>query len=161
MIGILADTHDNVRAIDYWVRQFELDRADALVHAGDLISPFTIPRLAAFDGTVHAVFGNNDGDRSTLLEKAEEHGVELVKPPASIQAGKLNLMVTHKPGDLPDQPPSDVDLLIHGHTHQPRWEPHKPVINPGEAGGWVTGVSHGALVHEDPLEVDQRAVPAP
>ncbi len=161
MFGVLADTHDNLRAIDYWVRRLQLAGASAIIHAGDFIAPFTIEGLAAFEGPVYGVFGNNDGDRSTLLSKAEGTDVRLEEPPATFDCDELRVTVTHKPSVLPDSTGPDIDLLIHGHTHQPRWESHVPMLNPGEAGGWVTGVSHAALVRTDPLDVSFHTVPAP
>ncbi|MDT9071488.1 metallophosphoesterase family protein, partial [Escherichia coli] len=47
--------------------------AEAIIHCGDLISPFMLEELARFDGPVHLVFGNNAGDvqliTSLCLEK--------------------------------------------------------------------------------------------
>lgn len=162
-IAILSDTHDNVRAIDYFIEYFNHAEADVLLHAGDFISPFTIPRLAQFRGPVVGVFGNNDGDRETLRKKSEDARIDLHEAPHEFTVKNTRCLMAHRPVDLPDDIPSDVDLVIHGHTHErkiERTESHT-IINPGEAGGWITRCSQAVLYHPETKEVSVEMVPAP
>ncbi len=41
MIGILSDSHDNLDAIKKAVNLLNKKKVDLVIHAGDLISPFT------------------------------------------------------------------------------------------------------------------------
>lgn len=60
-LGICSDTHDNLDLARGAVELFESVGADAVVHCGDVVSPFT---AAVFDADFdfHAVRGNNDGE---------------------------------------------------------------------------------------------------
>jgi hypothetical protein len=74
IVGILSDTHEDIRMIRKAVRLL-LERAPALViHCGDIISP---PVLEQFKGLpMRLVFGNNDGERSGLKKKCQELGFD-------------------------------------------------------------------------------------
>ena len=42
MIGIMSDSHDNLTAIRKAVEFFNKKQVKAVLHAGDIISPFTV-----------------------------------------------------------------------------------------------------------------------
>ncbi|MFB6355732.1 MAG: YfcE family phosphodiesterase, partial [bacterium] len=98
-IGIISDTHDNIPAISYWMEFMNEQDVNVLIHAGDFISPFTILELNKFDGSVYGVFGNNDGDRSTLRDKAEGTSIELFESPHSRTIESLDFLISHRPED--------------------------------------------------------------
>lgn len=163
-LGIIADSHDNLDALKYWVEYFEQAGSDVLVHAGDLISPFMVPVLDQFTGPVYAVFGNNDGDRETLKSKAQGTDVTFRDPPTTLDLTECTLEVAHKPSSLSEEPSDEVDLRIHGHTHERRWEAGPvPVVNPGESGGWLSETSSGLTVTTDGRDLDHdfHLVPRP
>ncbi len=77
-VGIIADTHDNVEAIEAAVAVFEEEDIETVVHCGDFIAP---PVLPFFEGLeLHGVLGNNDGEVEGLeagfadLPDSELHG---------------------------------------------------------------------------------------
>ena len=74
-IGVVSDTHDNARYVERAVDLFDGD-ADAVVHCGDVVAPFSAsPFDARFD--FHAVRGNNDGEwalAGTIGEFGTYHG---------------------------------------------------------------------------------------
>ncbi|HNR26026.1 MAG TPA: metallophosphoesterase family protein, partial [Methanobacteriaceae archaeon] len=41
LIGIMSDSHDHIEAIRMVVNFFNQKKVDLVLHAGDLISPFT------------------------------------------------------------------------------------------------------------------------
>lgn len=162
-VGVLADSHDNVRAIRYLVQWFDQQGTEALVHAGDFVSPFTVPELANFPGPVRGVFGNNDGDRETIRAQAEGTSVEITEAPHRLTLGGREWLVSHRPEDLPETIPSAVDVVVHGHTHvreRERRDGHL-LVNPGEAGGWLTECTSAALLDTEDLSCDFHLVPAP
>lgn len=165
LIGVMADSHDNLDALEHWVNYFNHHDADVLLHAGDVISPFCVPVLEGFNNAVYVTFGNNDGDRETLRDKAEGTHVNFREPPVTLDLTEGTVVMCHKPTNLPVEPDSDVDLLVHGHTHERRLEDESsPVtLNPGEAGGWLSGTSSAALVDvdSDGLDVEFTLEPAP
>jgi putative phosphoesterase len=164
-VAIVADSHDNLDALSYWVDYYNQKNTDRLLHAGDLISPFTVPVLSDFNGTVDAVFGNNDGDRQTLREKAEGTNVRFHEPYSTFRIAQFSIGVAHKPGNLPSTDNTEAGLLVHGHTHERRWstEGTVPLANPGEVGGWLSGTSSSLFLEVDETLLDHRfnLVPAP
>lgn len=74
MIGILSDSHDNLNALQKAVEFFNEKEVKAVLHAGDIISPFTVRALKELKPRLYFVFGNNDGDKLTLTKKFEEIG---------------------------------------------------------------------------------------
>lgn len=163
-VGILADTHDNLPAIRYLAAYFRQQDVESVIHAGDFVSPFTIPELVRFPGPVHGVFGNNDGDRETLLSKARDTTVEIERPPHRFRLGGREFLLSHRPEDVPEEIPPEVDVVIHGHTHERTVEtgPNGHLrVNPGEAGGWLTGALHAVVLDTDTLDWVPHVCPRP
>jgi putative phosphoesterase len=74
-IGVLSDTHDNLANLGLAVGEFSRRGVGALIHAGDFCSPFALQEfapLAAKGVRMHAVFGNNDGDRVNLVRRGAD-----------------------------------------------------------------------------------------
>ena len=61
LVGIMADTHDNVPAIEQAVLFFNQKKVAFVVHAGDFIAPFSLKPLENLRCPWIGVFGNNDG----------------------------------------------------------------------------------------------------
>ncbi|MBN2407097.1 MAG: metallophosphoesterase [Elusimicrobia bacterium] len=136
MIGIISDTHDNMEAIERAVRLFNDRGVELVLHAGDFVSPFTARVFGKLKAPMIGVFGNNDGDPVTLINFYK--GIADIYP----QWKKLEhkgkcIYLTHRP--LPE-PPSDCDLYVFGHTHEPVVESGGRclVVNPGECAGWLS-----------------------
>lgn len=72
MIGIMSDSHDNIDAIRKAVKLFNTKEVDLTIHAGDLISPFTVIEFQKLDSELIAVYGNNDGEREGLKNAYNE-----------------------------------------------------------------------------------------
>ena len=60
IIGVMADSHDNLESIEKAVKVFNQEQVDLVLHAGDLISPFTAQIFQNLESQFLAVFGNND-----------------------------------------------------------------------------------------------------
>ena len=65
-LAVISDTHDHLENLEKAIVEINTLGVGALLHCGDLCSPFVIDRLATFNGPVHVVFGNNEGDRFTI-----------------------------------------------------------------------------------------------
>jgi len=162
-VAVMSDSHDNLDAIDYFVNFFNEAGADVLLHAGDFISPFTVPRLTKFEGRVIGVFGNNDGDHDTLKSKAKNTRVEIHDPPYEFTLDNLDGVIAHKPQNLPSDDTASFDLMIHGHTHERSISRRDDclILNPGECGGWLSSTSSGCLYNTNNDSVSTELVPAP
>lgn len=112
-IFVLADTHNRLPES---VKQTAKD-ADEIWHLGDVCAEPILEELRVVGPRVTVVRGNCDSNFEWPLV------VDLVR-------GGLKFRLQHVP---PDQPPNDVDVLLHGHTHVPRNERRGKVLflNPG------------------------------
>ena len=122
LIGVISDTHGLLRpeALE------ALASVEHIIHAGDIGSPEIIPRLAEI-APVTAIRGNVD----TQPWSRELPAWEVVT-----LAGRT-IYVIHDRADLEVDPvAAGFDLVISGHSHQPKTEAVGGVVylNPGSAG---------------------------
>jgi putative phosphoesterase len=112
-VFVLADTHNR---LPEKVKEIAKG-ADEIWHLGDVCAESILDELRATGPRVVVVRGNCDSNFEWPLV------VDLVR-------GGLKFRLQHIP---PDQPPNDVDVLLHGHTHVPRNEKRGtvPFLNPG------------------------------
>jgi putative phosphoesterase len=100
--------------------------AEEIWHLGDVCTETIIDELRAVGPRITVVRGNCDSNLDwPLVVDLERTG--------------LNFRLQHVP---PDQPPNDVDVVLHGHTHVPRSERRGNILflNPG----CVTRANQGA-----------------
>ncbi|MEJ2013376.1 MAG: metallophosphoesterase [Anaerolineales bacterium] len=156
LIGVISDTHDNIWKMEAAFPH--LQEAGAVVHCGDLCSPFMIKRLGAGlkSQAVHIVWGNNEGDRLTIARVAEGFpNVTLQGELAILELGGLRLAVNHYPEIAAELAASrDFDLVCYGHDHTAHLSEVGDclLLNPGEVMG-LNGRSSLALVDSETREV--------
>jgi len=153
MIGIMADSHDNLHAIRQAILLFRKAECKLVIHAGDFIAPFAAREFENLGCPVKAVFGNCDGEKRGLEKVFRSFG-EIKEAPLTFSYENLHFLVTHIPAHLDSSLSSGKDtIIISAHTHKPevKKEKHALLINPGEAGGWVSGKSTIALLNTETL----------
>ena len=156
-IGLLSDSHDNVPLMEKAVRICAEKEVKAILFAGDLVAPFTAERLVGFEGPVHAIYGNNDGERKGLAGVVPG----IVEGPLTLEVGGRKIVMIH---DLDRLGPleADVDVVVYGHTHKLLIESGPPLkVNPGEVGGWLTGRASFCVVNLQDLSVETVDMKAP
>jgi putative phosphoesterase len=141
-LGILSDSHDNLPALARIVERFNAEKVDLVLHAGDFVSPFTAIPLGKLRAPLVGVFGNNDGDRLYLTQRFEKIGT-LYPGVHTFEVDGLRVVLMHEPRSIDVLAASGAyDLVVYGHTHDADVRPGRPaVVNPGEAGGWLSGRS--------------------
>jgi putative phosphoesterase len=135
-LGILSDTHGDAQRAGRAIELLRARGATRIIHLGDVGSEAVLDQLAGLDASV--VFGNCDDTRS-LRRYADVLGIAVVHPAAIIEVKaegrSVRVGLTH--GHLADEVDrlfaAEVDVLLHGHTHEPRDERIGPtrVMNPG------------------------------
>ena len=158
MIGVLADTHDNLEAIKAAVEVLNERDLDLAVHAGDIISPFTAKYFKNLNAKLYCVVGNNDGEKEGLIKVFSNIGVE-VRDFLTLEIDERNIAVYH--GTVPEfvQGLADCgsyDVVISGHTHRPdiRYQNDVLVVNPGEVCGYLTGIRSVAVLDLEELKAE-------
>jgi hypothetical protein len=154
LIGILSDSHDDMERIQKAVDLFNARGASHIIHAGDIISPFTFEVFSGLKGAFSGVFGNNDGDRVLLAEKS---GGTLHAQPHLLTVGGKRIVVVHEPDIVTALAESGrFDLVVYGHTHKPqiRKMGNALVVNPGKAARLHKGDSTVALLDTETMEAE-------
>lgn len=130
LIGLISDTHipDRAKVLPQKVLD-SFNNVDLILHAGDLTSPRVIDELEQI-APVMAIQGNMD----------RVNGIELPKAKV-IEAEGLKIGLIH--GEVYPRADSDqllylakelnVDILVSGHSHQPKIEQKEGILllNPG------------------------------
>jgi len=130
-VFVLADTHDHLPE-----NLEELaEGADEIWHLGDVCAPSLVVRLENVGPPLTLVRGNCDSNPEWPL---------LV----DLKRNRLRFRLVHVP---PDEPPENIDVLLHAHTHVPRNERRGGVLflNPG----CVTRPNRGAPPSVATLEI--------
>ncbi|MFQ6069376.1 MAG: metallophosphoesterase [Candidatus Aminicenantales bacterium] len=156
MIGIMADSHDNVTNIRRAVELFNDARCSLVIHAGDFIAPFAARELGGLKCRVKAVYGNCDGEREGLRKAFEPLG-EIEEAPHSFSFQNLNFFLVHLDFVLDkDAASKEYDVAVFAHTHKPQVTKRKNTlfINPGEAGGWLSGRPTVVLLDQKSLTAE-------
>lgn len=155
LIGILSDTHDHLPLLRKALGMMKERGVELVLHAGDFVSPFTAEPFREVGLRMVGVFGNNDGDKLYLRERFQGIG-ELHHGPHELELFGRRILLMHEPRALEALVASGrYDLVVYGHTHRIELrEGRTLVINPGEAGGWLTGKSTCALVDLHTLKAE-------
>ncbi len=96
LVGLIADTHDNLPMIEKAIRKLNEEKVELTLHAGDYIAPFVIPKFKELKTKMIGVFGNNDGDRTLLTKRFAEHGnAEICGTFALLVVGGLKIALLH------------------------------------------------------------------
>lgn len=151
MIGILSDSHDNMDAIKAAVELFNKKKVKTVLHAGDIISPFTAAAFNKLEADMYFVFGNNDGDRLLLKQKLEEIGAECCGDFGDLEIDGKRIALIHgiyEPPVIAMAESGDFDIVVRGHTHHAGVTKINEtlLINPGETAGVLTGKRTVALL---------------
>ena len=137
-VGLISDTHGLLRpqALDY------LRGSDHIVHAGDIVDPAILDRLAEL-APLTAVRGNNDtGAWARALPET-----------ATLTLDGVTIHILHDLNELAIDPAAHgVRVVIAGHSHKPACEERGGVlyVNPGSAGRrrFTLPISVGELLIE-------------
>lgn len=156
-VAIVSDSHDNLWKVE--AAREPLTQADALLHCGDWVAPFTLKRFIDIMGgkPIHGIFGNNDGERRLLARMAAAHpNVHLYGDFAEITLGGLRFALTHYPEIArPLAACGHYDVVCYGHNHQAHQETVGPtlLLNPGELFGGLTGRSSLILLNTQTRQI--------
>jgi putative phosphoesterase len=133
-LGILSDTHEQFQRTRLAVERLRAERAEALVHCGDLTGPEVVAVCAVVP--CYFVFGNHDADMVPRLRTAiSEAGGVCLGWGGEVELGGKRVAVTHghMSTDVRRLLAARPDYLLSGHLHIARDWREGPTrrINPG------------------------------
>ena len=156
-IGVMADTHDRLPAIEELLARLSAKGVGMVMHAGDYCSPFALAPFQKAGIPLLGVFGRNDGDTETLEATASRgFGAEIYESPHSFEVGGHKVMLVHDLAEINKRSIASHDFVIHGCSHklEQRRRDKTLLLNPGEACGWLTGKCTAMVVDLDTGEVE-------
>lgn len=152
LIGAISDTHDNLPQVEKAVKYLNEQQVDLVLHAGDYVAGFVIPKFKQLKCNLIGVFGNNDGDHELLKKRfSETANCTIHDSFASVKLKDYRIALLH--GEENELLNAIIDsgyfnAVIHGHSHNKGVELKGKTlaINPGELCGYLTGKSTLALL---------------
>ncbi len=147
----LSDTHDNLAALQDLFDMLKKERFEFVVHAGDIIAPFTLREFKNLGKKMYIAFGNNDGEKGLITDICRENNWELgdiVEFPGGVVYHGTDVRITNVLKKIPG-------ILVIGHTHEPKVENlgKTIVLNPGEVCGYLTGKRTFAIVEDSDVSI--------
>ena len=158
LIGAISDSHDNLPQIEKAVQALNNQKVGLVLHAGDYVAGFVIPKFKALNCNLIGVFGNNDGDHELLKKRFSETTNCIIHDrftTVTIEGYRVALLHGHETELLNAIIDSEsFDAVIHGHSHNLGIERKGKTlsINPGELCGYLTGKSTLAILDTDKNE---------
>ncbi len=156
-IGLMADTHDRVPAVDALLREFIKRDITFVLHAGDYCSPFALKPFQDLGIAMAGVFGRNDGDPEGIRGfAAQGMGQELFESPHGMKVGDTKVLIVHDIGEVVERSVLAHAVVVHGHTHLQEMKTRGDtlVVNPGEACGWLYGAPSAAILDLETRHVE-------
>jgi len=152
LIGVIADTHDNLPLVEKAVKYLNDQKVGLVLHAGDYVAGFVIPKFKQLNCKLIGVFGNNDGDHELLKKRfSETTNCTIHDRFAAVEVEGYRIAVLH--GEETELLNAIIDsgyfnAVIHGHSHNKSIENKGKTlaINPGELCGYLTGKSTIAIL---------------
>lgn len=155
-IGVVSDTHNQLRNVRRIVELFNTARVDRVVHTGDITQARTLEAFEGLEAPLVGVYGNNDVERDALAAAARSAGIRLEEPPLSVAWAERRLLIVHDPHFLAAEQVASHDVVLHGHVHRPVHERRGGTLlfNPGECAGHLTGHNTVGVLSLESLEVE-------
>ncbi|AIF69992.1 phosphodiesterase [Palaeococcus pacificus DY20341] len=153
LIGVMSDTHDNLPAIRKAVELFNKEGVDLVIHCGDYVAPFVKKELSKLKAPLKGIFGNNDGEKEGLRQAL---GVEDEILELNVDGIKIAVLHGTDERIVRAFARSQLyDIVIRGHTH--KYEivefGRTILLNPGEVGGYVSGIKSVAFIDTQKREI--------
>jgi uncharacterized protein len=119
-ICIVSDSHDHRDHLAAAVTEAKSLGAQAVLHCGDLVAPYTLYVITALGLPIHLVHGNNTGDLFNLSKLAHkpENRVHYYGQDGSFTLAQKRIFMVHYPHYAKAMAlTGDYDLVCNGHEH--------------------------------------------
>ena len=154
-VGVVSDTHDNLRNVARIVALLNGVGVDRVVHTGDVTQVKTLEVLAGLAAPLYGVWGNNDLPRDVLEAASTDLGFDFATSGRELRWSQRRILVVHDPREIRERL-NGHHLVLHGHDHRRRVELRAGslIVNPGECAGHQEGRNAVAVVELVSLEAE-------
>jgi len=156
IIGVVSDTHNNLKNIDTAISIFNDMEVPLVVHTGDIANSKSLEKFSNLKSKLIGVFGNNDRNEVGLQDMANLHQFKFQEPPYLLKIFGRKIVIFHEPDQIDNflNENQNIDLVLHGHTHRYRNEIENKtlIFNPGESSGMLKGKNAVGLIDLKNLE---------
>ena len=131
----MGDSHDSWEELKKAVAIADEQGCEHLLFGGDLIAPNGFQFLEAFSGKVHFVWGNNDGEKYSIMNMiASAKNAEHYDHVFEMELNGVKFFMNHYPrlGELAAKS-GEFDVAVYCHTHEydERMIGETLLLNPG------------------------------
>ncbi len=140
VIGIVGDTHNNLKNISKIIEIFNKEKVELVIHTGDITLPKSLRAFQKLNCKLVGVFGNNDiEEKKGLIEVSKEFECDIYEEPYFFKLQNKKICILHHPELINESLLNKSDFIFHGHTHRYRNEiiMNTIVFNPGECAGFM------------------------
>ena len=142
-IGVVSDTHNNLKNIEIIINLFNEIKVPIVIHTGDISNANTLEQFSKLNSKLIGVYGNNDRNELGLEEVAQKNKFQFQDPPRKLSLLDKEIVIFHEPDKI-DQILSEnklIDVVLYGHTHRYENNTKNGVLffNPGESAGMQIG----------------------
>ena len=149
IVGIVGDTHNNLKNISKICEIFNKEKVDLVIHTGDITLPKSLKAFHQLNCRMLGVFGNNDvEEKNDLLEASSQFKCSIYDEPFFFELNTKKICVVHHPELINEDLLRQADYIFHGHTHRYRNEviDETIIFNPGECAGFLKGKNQIGIV---------------
>lgn len=154
-IGVVSDTHNNLKNINEIISIFNSLNIELVIHTGDITNSNSFEQFSKLKIDLYGVYGNNDRAEKNLEIVANKNNFNFQEPPRVLSFCDKKIAIFHEPEDIPIflKSNNDIDIVIHGHTHRYRNELINNILffNPGESAGILKGKNAIGIIDLDHL----------
>ena len=157
-ILIVSDSHDNYDKLREAITSGNKAGCEVMLHAGDFVSPPGIDFVKDFNGEVHMVWGNNEGEKIGMMAKIAKHeNITMHGNVMEIEFDGFKFYMNHYPDIVKNASlTNQYHVCIHDHIYNEEKISEKTtVLNPGEIHGYKTG-THTCMIFDTQTKVAER-----
>ncbi len=171
-ICVVSDSHDNIDLLHAALADAKERGAEAVLHCGDVVAPYTLKKAHQFGLPIHVIHGNNKGDLAMMGRLAQAPGslVHYHGRDASLELGGRRIFMVHFPNYAEALALTGKwDLICCGHNHRCKIDSvtHADgkgttlLVNPGSSSGMDRIQPTYALGDLQTMEFELLNIPEP
>ena len=155
-IGVVSDTHNNLKNIETIINLFNEEKVLLVVHTGDISNANSLEKFSQLKCGLIGVYGNNDRNELGIKEVALKNNFNFQEPPRKLSLNHREIAIFHEPDNIEQflLENKKVNVVLYGHTHRYENNTKNKVLyfNPGESAGMQRGSNAIGILDLENLE---------